>query len=54
MGLFLDTAVTECETFTLVKVIENLIECGNPEPSTDDILHELIRLSSIAIKHLKY
>ena len=53
MDIFLETEVTKYEVFTLELVIENLMVNGIPKPSTDDVLHELIRLSSITIKHLK-
>lgn len=51
MDTFLDHEVTKYETAILMKVIENLIKQGKIVPTTDDILHELIRLSDIAMKH---
>lgn len=52
MDKFLDYEITSHETVIVMKVIDGLIKQGKTVPSTDDILHELIRLSDIALKHI--
>jgi len=53
MDKFLDTELTEYESIVLINIAKRLMKDSSKIPTTDDILHEIIRLSEITIKHLK-
>lgn len=52
MYTFWENEVTTYESTIIVKVINSLKSHGKTDPTIDDILHELIRLSDIAIKNI--
>ena len=51
MDEFLDSELTEYESKILIKITKNLMKQKQTIPSTDDIIHELIRLSEITMRH---
>lgn len=50
--LFSDCDITDYEKGIVENVIDNIAKQGNKNPTMDDLLHELIRLSDIALRHL--
>ena len=51
MDMFLDCDITEYELTIVEKVMDLIKKQGNAEPNIDDLMHELIRLSDISIRH---
>jgi hypothetical protein len=51
MDDFLDYELTEYESRILIPITKNLMKQKGEVPTFEEILHELIRLAAITVKH---